>query len=64
LALVKKLEAKLGLCARITHKEESPADPKRTWADVSKARANLNYEPRTSIDEGLQLFVDWLVNRL
>lgn len=31
-----------------------------TYADVSHARALLGYEPKTSIDEGLRKFAEWL----
>jgi len=39
--------------------ERSDADAEHTHADVSKARAVLGYEPRTSIREGIGRFVEW-----
>ena len=30
-----------------------------TNADISKAREELGYEPQTSLDQGLKIFVDW-----
>ena len=33
---------------------------KRTYADISKARELLGYEPETPIDEGLQTFANWV----
>ena len=36
-----------------------PGDVKRTYADISKARELLDYEPDTPIDDGLQKFADW-----
>ena len=30
-----------------------------THADITRARKELNYEPQTSLDEGLKIFVDW-----
>ena len=34
-------------------------DVSQTWADISKAKALLGYEPKTSIREGVKSFVDW-----
>jgi len=36
-----------------------PGDVLVTYADVSKARAKLGYDPRTSVREGLGRFVRW-----
>jgi len=30
-----------------------------TFADISRARARLGYNPRVSIERGIPLFVDW-----
>jgi UDP-glucuronate 4-epimerase len=36
-----------------------PGDVLVTYADVTKARARLGYDPRTSVREGLECFVRW-----
>ena len=36
-----------------------PGDVYKTWADISKAKRLLNYNPRFNIYDGLQEFVDW-----
>ena len=36
-----------------------PGDVKETYADIEASRRDLDFEPRTSIDEGLPRFVDW-----
>ncbi len=36
-----------------------PGDVPITYADVSKARAELGYEPRTSLRAGLERFLEW-----
>ena len=36
-----------------------PDDPKRRAADISKARKLLNWEPKTSLDEGLEKTIKW-----
>ncbi|MFN3689821.1 MAG: SDR family NAD(P)-dependent oxidoreductase [Fimbriimonadales bacterium] len=41
-----------------------PADVKATWADITKARTVLGWEPQISIEEGLRRSVAWyLENR-
>jgi UDP-glucuronate 4-epimerase len=36
-----------------------PGDVRRTFADVSKARRLLGYEPSTEFRDGIRLFLDW-----
>lgn len=38
-----------------------PGDVKRTYADISKARDLIGYSPSTSIEEGLEVFADWVL---
>jgi len=49
----------LGREARIERLPAAPGDVRRTYADISKARAILGYSPRVTIEEGIQRFVDW-----
>ena len=39
--------------------EARPADVRRHWADVSRARAELGFEAPVSIEEGLARYVAW-----
>ena len=57
--LIELLEAALGKKAIINHQPLQPGDVPITFADVSKARAKLGYNPRMKIAEGIPLFVDW-----
>ncbi len=57
--LIAKIERYLGKKADIITKPHQPGDVERTFADVSKARRLLGYEPKVSIDEGLKRFVEW-----
>ncbi len=41
---------------------EQPGDVRRTYADISKARELLGYEPGTPIEEGLGKFADWVTD--
>ena len=34
-------------------------DVSKTFADISKAQADFGYDPKTTIDQGIPVFVDW-----
>jgi UDP-glucuronate 4-epimerase len=58
------IEEKLGKKADI-HKVPRPAaDCKMTHADISKARRLLNYDPKTTIEEGMEQFIDWYLQNV
>ena len=57
--LIELLEAALGKKAIIDRQPTQPGDVPRTYADISKARALLGYNPRVKIEEGIPKFVDW-----
>jgi UDP-glucuronate 4-epimerase len=57
--LIQLLEAALGKKAIINRQPLQPGDVPITFADVSKARTKLGYNPRMKIAEGIPLFVDW-----
>jgi UDP-glucuronate 4-epimerase len=61
--LVALLEAALGRKAVVERRPDQPGDVPLTCADVSRARSELGYEPRTPIEEGLRRFVAWLRSR-
>ncbi len=37
-----------------------PGDVKRTYADISKAKDLLDWQPETPIEKGLRVFADWV----
>jgi len=57
--LVSALEQVTGCEATIDRRQVPPGDVDRTFADVSRARRLLGYEPSVGIDEGLRRFVEW-----
>ena len=57
--LISLLEKELDAHAIIERQPPQPGDVPQTFADVSKARALLNYQPKTQIEEGLHRFVEW-----
>lgn len=60
-ALIAKLGEALGVEPRIERLPEQPGDVPITYADVSRARAELGYDPKVSIDEGLARFAEWFL---
>ncbi len=60
LQFVRVLEALLEREAVIREEPAPPSEPLITYADVSKARRMLGYEPRVLVEEGLARFVHWL----
>ena len=61
--LIGKLERALGKKAKVRFMPSQPGDVSQTFADISKARTLLGFEPRVSIDDGLRRFVDWYLNQ-
>ncbi|MBI4522531.1 MAG: SDR family NAD(P)-dependent oxidoreductase [Deltaproteobacteria bacterium] len=45
--------------AKIQREPAHPADVAATWADITKARSILGWEPRISIEEGIARSVRW-----
>ena len=60
--IIESLESLLGKKAKIDHKPFHIADIKETWADIDKAKNLLGWEPRVSLDEGLEKSVRWYVD--
>lgn len=58
--LVELLENALGKRAIIDHQPEQPGDVPVTYADITKARRLLGYNPRTQIEDGIAKYVEWL----
>jgi UDP-glucuronate 4-epimerase len=53
------LERVSGMTAQIVIEDPKPGDVPLTYADISKAQAELGYEPTTNIEAGLSQFVEW-----
>ncbi len=53
------VEELVGRKAEIVRLPPQPGDVPRTYADVSKARRLLGYDPQTPFVEGMARFVDW-----
>lgn len=57
--LVALIERSLGSRAVLERLPAQPGDVARTFADITRARALLGYEPRVPIAEGIPRFVEW-----
>lgn len=53
------IESKLGKKAEKNMQPLPAGDVPATWADISKAKEMLNYNPQVSIVEGINNFIDW-----
>jgi UDP-glucuronate 4-epimerase len=58
--LIAGLENAIGKKAIIDRRPAQPGDVERTFADVSRSRAELGYEPKVRLADGLGLFAKWL----
>lgn len=59
LRLIELLEDALGKKAVIDRQPMQPGDVPITYADISKAREMLGYNPQTKIEQGIPKFVEW-----
>lgn len=57
--LIELIENALGRKALISRQPTQPGDVPITFADISKSRAKLGYDPKIKIDQGIRVFVDW-----
>ena len=59
--LIALIENAVGKKAIIERKAEQPGDVPVTFADITKARTLLGYNPRTKIAEGIPKFAEWFL---
>ena len=59
LDLIGLLEKELGVEAKLKLLPPQRGDVPVTFADVSRARERIGYQPGTAIEEGIARFVDW-----
>lgn len=56
---IEALENALGTTAQKNMLPMQPGDVHATWADTDELFAAVGYQPKTSVDQGVQAFVDW-----
>lgn len=59
--LIESIEKVVGKKAIIEQHPEQPGDVPKTFADITKARQLLGYNPQTQLEEGLKKFYDWFL---
>lgn len=59
LQMIQLMEKYSGKKAKLKLQEPIAADMDSTWADISKAKELLGWEPKTSFEEGIKKLVDW-----
>jgi UDP-glucuronate 4-epimerase len=57
--MVATIEGALGKKAALNRQPDQPGDVRITFADSSRARERLGYEPKVSFEEGIRRFVAW-----
>lgn len=54
-----KIKKMTGSSSEVVHKESPPDDPKQRRPDISKATEVLGWEPKITVDEGLQKTIEY-----
>tara|TARA_Y100001970_G_scaffold6667_1_gene7664 strand:+ start:2134 stop:3093 length:960 start_codon:yes stop_codon:yes gene_type:complete len=57
--IISLIEKHLSKKAKIKKLPMQPGDVKRTFADIDHSIKMLNYQPQTSIEDGIPKFIDW-----
>ena len=57
--LIEAIERGTGKKAMIEVLPDQPGDVPKTFADISKAKRLLGYDPKTKLEEGLRQFFEW-----
>jgi UDP-glucuronate 4-epimerase len=57
--MIQVLGEEMGVEPVIDRQEMQPGDVERTYADVSKARELLGYEPSVEFRDGVRVFLEW-----
>ena len=59
MSLVQLVESGFGYEAEKEFAEMQKGDVVHTWADISRARSELDYHPGVSLDDGMNEFITW-----
>ena len=59
--MVQRLESEIGVKANIIYLPMQPGDVTITYADISKSKEILGYNPITKFDDGISKFVKWFL---
>lgn len=59
LEMINTIAKVLKVTPKIKQLPMQPGDVDRTFADISKAKKMIGYEPKTTFEEGIKKFVEW-----
>lgn len=62
LTLAEKIKSLTNSKSRITSHPRPQEDPQRRCPDITRARDKLNWQPKVTLEEGLQKTISWLRN--
>lgn len=62
MAFVEAIENKLAKTAQKNFMELQPGDVPETYANVDDLYRDINFKPETSIQEGVNQFIDWYLD--
>ena len=62
LSLAEKVVSKTNSKSKIVFKRLPKDDPRQRQPDISLAKSQLGWEPRTNLDDGLSLTIDYFKN--
>lgn len=60
--MVEVIEKVLGKKAVLDKQPMQLGDVEKTYADISKAKEILSYNPKTNFEDGIKKFVEWYMN--
>lgn len=58
--MIEAVERTVGRKAVIDRRGEQPGDVRQTWADLTRSRAELGYQPRTRLLDGMKKQWEWM----
>lgn len=56
---IENIENNLGKKAKKVMMDMQPGDVAKTWADVTELIQDYNYQPATTVEQGVKKFIDW-----
>ena len=57
---ISTIEQVMGKKAKIQKMPKQPGDVEKTWANIVKAKKLLDWQPKTQIKSGLEIYIQWL----
>ena len=61
-SFIETCEKVCGNKANVINKSMPLGDVPHTFANINRAREDLNYDPKTSLEDGLKQMYNWMIN--